>query len=110
MSEHSRPDFYPLLARAVASLDRYADEARTALYDRAREALVEQLRSVNPPLDKSVITRAWRALEEAICKVEIQVIYAPSASSPRPRKARRRALQHAARAAGDHPGHNRRAG
>jgi len=48
----------PLIARAIAGLDPSAPgESRRALYERARSALIEQLRSVQPPLSESEITR-----------------------------------------------------
>src|ERR1700727_791030 len=64
-------DYYPLIARAIAGLDPIAPgEIRRALYERARAALVTQLRSVEPPLSESEITRERLSLEEAIRKVE----------------------------------------
>jgi hypothetical protein len=63
-------DYYPLLARAVAGLEKSTGEARRALYERARNALVEQLRNSDPPLSESEITRERLALEEAVRKVE----------------------------------------
>src|SRR5579872_5300026 len=63
-------DYYPLIARAVAGLDKNTGDARRALYERARAALVAQLRGVTPALDESDVTRERLALEEAIRKVE----------------------------------------
>jgi hypothetical protein len=64
-------DYYPLIARAVAGLDPSAPgEARRALYERARAALIAQLRGVQPPLSESEITRERLSLEEAVRKVE----------------------------------------
>jgi hypothetical protein len=64
-------DYYPLIARAVAGLDPNAPgESRRALYERARAALIAQLRSVEPPLSESEITRERLSLEEAVRKVE----------------------------------------
>src|SRR3954454_11453091 len=65
-------DYHPLIARAVAGLDKNTGENRRALYERARTALVAQLRGVNPPLEESEITRERLALEEAIRKVEAE--------------------------------------
>ena len=46
-------DYYPLIARAIAGLDPSAPgESRRALYERARSALIAQLRSVQPPLER----------------------------------------------------------
>src|ERR1700761_1328698 len=64
-------DYYPLIARAIAGLDPSAPgESRRALYERARSALIAQLRSVDPPLSESEITRERLSLEEAVRKVE----------------------------------------
>ena len=65
-------DYYPLIARAVAGLEKSTGEARRALYERARTALVTQLRGVTPTLSESDITRERLALEEAIRKVEAE--------------------------------------
>src|ERR1700754_4550115 len=64
-------DYYPLIARAIAGLDPNAPgESRRALYERARAALIQQLRTVQPPLSESEITRERLSLEEAVRKVE----------------------------------------
>ncbi len=63
-------DYHPLIAQAVEGLERNTGEARRALYERARTALVTQLRSVEPALSESDITKERLALEEAIRKVE----------------------------------------
>ena len=64
-------DYYPLIARAISGLDPSAPgEQRRALYERARSALIAQLRSVQPPLSESEITRERLSLEEAVRKVE----------------------------------------
>ena len=65
-------DYYPLIARAVAGLDKNTGDARRTLYERARAALVAQLRGVTPALDESDVTRERLALEEAIRKVEAE--------------------------------------
>src|ERR1700681_4834433 len=76
-------DYYPLIARAIAGLDPSAPgESRRALYERARAALIAQLRSVQPPLSESEITRERLSLEEAVRKVE-------SEAAPRARDASR---------------------
>lgn len=75
-------DYRPLLARAIANLDPNTGEARRAVYDRARTALVNQLRGMDPPLAEADITRQRLSLEEAIRKVEVESTAAP-ASPPR---------------------------
>ena len=65
-------DYYPLISRAVAGLEKNNGENRRALYERARAALVAQLRGVTPPLNESDITRERLALEESVRKVEAE--------------------------------------
>jgi hypothetical protein len=76
-------DYLPLLTRAVATLDK-SPEGRRAVYDRARQALVAQLRSMNPPLAESEITRERLALEEAIRRAEMQIGKTDPAVRPPP--------------------------
>jgi len=45
-------DYYPLIAKAVSGLEKSTGEARRALYDRARTALLAQLRGVEPALSE----------------------------------------------------------
>ena len=75
-------DYHPLIARAVEGLDGSAGEARRALYERARNALVAQLRSNQPALFEADITKECLALEEAIRKVEAEAAR-KSRSDPR---------------------------
>src|SRR3979411_1431275 len=63
-------DYYPLIARAVAALAKNTGDGSRTLYERARAALVAQLRGVTPALDESDVTRERLSLEEAIRKVE----------------------------------------
>jgi hypothetical protein len=65
-------DYHPLIARAVDGLTKNTGDARRALYERARSALVAQLRGVDPALSESDITKERLALEEAIRKVEAE--------------------------------------
>jgi hypothetical protein len=62
--------YHQLITRAVDELDSNTEEARRALYERARTALLAQLRSNKHVLVLADITRQRRALEEAIGKVE----------------------------------------
>jgi len=89
-------DYYPLIARAIAGLDPNAPgESRRALYERARAALIAQLRSVQPPLSESEITRERLSLEEAVRKVESEAAQrsrdASRGGAPRASDALRRA-------------------
>ena len=62
--------YHQLITRAVDELDRNTGEARQALYERARNALLAQLRSNKPVLVLADIIKERRALEEAIGQVE----------------------------------------
>lgn len=63
-------DFYPILSRAVAGLSDNTPEARRALYERAKTALVNQLRGLDPPLGEAEIMRERLALDEAMARIE----------------------------------------
>src|SRR5450755_2132641 len=66
-------DYYPLIARAVADLPQNTDEARRALFDRARNALVTQLRGQTPALSEAQVMRERQPLDEAIRRVEAEI-------------------------------------
>ncbi len=65
-------DYYSLLSRAVSNLPKSSPaSARRAIYDRARKALIGQLRSLKPPLPESDIAREENALDAAIAQIEL---------------------------------------
>jgi hypothetical protein len=63
-------DYYPIIARAVSGLHSNTAEGRHALYDRARTAVLAQLRGQDPPVPELRIVRETEALEAAIRKLE----------------------------------------
>jgi hypothetical protein len=66
-------DYYPLLAKALANLpNRSAPTARRAIYERARKALIGQLRSIQPPMDEADILGEDSALDQAIARLEVE--------------------------------------
>ena len=94
-------DYHSLLSRAVANLSSKSSPAtRQAIYDRARKALLTQLRTLRPPLPESDIAREERALDAAIEQVETRFVapdepavstspqHAPTGPAGAPRAAR----------------------
>src|SRR5262249_34798013 len=65
-------DYYPLIGKAVAGLEKNTGEARRALYERARTALVTQLRNMDPPRTETGTARERRGREGAIRRVEAE--------------------------------------
>ncbi|HEX8166046.1 MAG TPA: histidine kinase [Beijerinckiaceae bacterium] len=63
-------DYHPLLMRALEALSDRSPAMRRAVYDRARAALMDQLRSLDPPLSEADIARERLALEDAVNRVE----------------------------------------
>jgi len=66
----STADYFPVIDRAVSSLPDNIGDARQAVYDRARSALLQELYEHDPPLSKLEIARELLALDAAIQRVE----------------------------------------
>jgi hypothetical protein len=81
-------DFYPLLSRAVSGLPNQTPEIRQAIYERARNALLGQLRSAGPEPDQAIIDAELASLDQAIQRVEAELpaaeVMAPLAPTPPP--------------------------
>jgi hypothetical protein len=65
-------DYYSIIAKAVDALDGNTKDARRGLYERARAALIAEIRRADPALNQSDILIARMSLEEAIGKVEAE--------------------------------------
>lgn len=63
-------NYQELLSTAIAGLSENNGAARREVYERARKALVAQLRSINPPLAAREITQHRLELEDCIRTVE----------------------------------------
>lgn len=75
-------DYYPLIARAVEGLTEQNPVARRSVYERARTALITQLRSLNPPLPEADIQRECASLDQAITRVEADYAPPPAGFDP----------------------------
>jgi hypothetical protein len=65
-------DYYPLISRAVSGLSDQSPEMRGAVFERARSALLQQLRSLDPPLSEDEIDQERDALDAAIATIEAE--------------------------------------
>src|SRR5688500_7854972 len=63
-------DYKELLPRAISALPENNGAARRAVYEKARSALVGQLRAIQPPLPARDITQHRLQLEDCIRQVE----------------------------------------
>ena len=63
-------DYVQLISRAVATLSPNTREARQALYQRARQTLIDKLRSIDSTLSHTDLKAERAALESAIQQVE----------------------------------------
>ncbi len=79
-------DYFPLISRAVTALDSNGTRAqREAIYDRARDALLRQLRGIEPALEETDIAREKLQLENAVTRLETQLAQAAAdALNPEP--------------------------
>lgn len=75
-------EYYPLLAKAVAGRHDAPLAERQAIYDRARQALLGQLRSMHVPAE--AIDRESASLDEAIARVENDVAMSVSTAPSLP--------------------------
>src|SRR6478672_3131605 len=77
-------DYKELLRRAVEALPENNGSARRAVYEKARAALVGQLRAINPPLPARDITTHRLQLEDCIRQVEQEASEANPARTGQP--------------------------
>jgi hypothetical protein len=63
-------DYFSLLNRAIVKLDSNTPEARSEIYDRARQALRNQLGAMQPRLPDAAIAKELQQLEGAIRQLE----------------------------------------
>lgn len=75
-------DYYPLLARALEALPDRSPDLRHTVYERARAALIGQLRSLDPPLSEADIEAERVSLDRAIARLEIEHGGEPAPTEP----------------------------
>ena len=85
-------EYYPLLAKAVGSLPNSTPETRRVVYERARKALIGQLRTLHPPVPEEDIERESVELDRAVQRLERELasggIPAPTAAAAVPMPAK----------------------
>lgn len=75
-------EFYLVLKKAVGGLHPNTTESRRGVYEKARNALVAQLKGISPPLSNAEISRRRLEMEEAIRRVERENAEALQANFP----------------------------
>lgn len=81
-------DYFSLLNRAILKLDSNTPQARSEIYDRARQALRNQLGAMQPRLSDAAIARELQQLEGAIRQLE-----PPQKTRPEPPRKQQAAAQ-----------------
>src|SRR3954453_23846933 len=66
-------EYYAVLSKAIGGLTNASPDTRRAVYDKARNALISQLKAIAPPLPTTEISRQRLELEEAIRRVEREI-------------------------------------
>src|SRR5215470_6632475 len=75
-------DYYSVIKRTIDTLEPNTREARRALYERARTALLDRLQAAEPRLPMSVFEAEQASLEAAIERVEAQQAQRRTQGSP----------------------------
>jgi hypothetical protein len=76
-------NYYAVLSRALAALDRDAYGARGAVYDREHRGLLRRLASADPPCSEDEIAQEEEAFRDAIRRIEFPESSAPAAVAER---------------------------
>ncbi len=72
-------EYYPLLAKAIGSLPNATPEMRQVVYERARKALIGQLRTLHPPVPDEDIEHESNELDRAVERLEGELASRPLA-------------------------------
>src|SRR5437879_3818048 len=79
-------DYYPLLRKAIDRLDRPSEAARYNVYERARQALVRQLRGVG--IADADLDQHLESLDRAVAQIESELANARAEPTRVPRAVR----------------------
>src|SRR5690242_8068028 len=79
-------DYYPLLSKAIGRLDRPSEAARYNVYERARQALVRQLRGSGIADEK--LDEHLEALDHAVGQIECEFANTRTEPARTPRRVR----------------------
>ncbi len=66
-------DYYSVIADAISRRRSKNEDIRRLIYERARKALQESLRNLDPPITEALLANEQVALDTAICRVEANV-------------------------------------
>jgi len=67
-------EYYSVLKKAVGAHGAATAEARRAVYKMARDAIIDRLKTIDPPLAPSEISRLQLELEDAIHRLEQETV------------------------------------
>jgi hypothetical protein len=65
-------DYYSIIAKAISTLDQNTESERWRLYERARSAVIAEMKSAEPAFDQRQIAAAQLSLEMAIDQVDAE--------------------------------------
>ena len=71
-------DYYSILKKTIDGLPRNTPELRNAVYQKARTAIGNQLRGMNPPPGEEAVNAQLQLLEDAILVVDMEYSGAPA--------------------------------
>ena len=77
-------DYFSILNKTIAGLPSNSAETRQFVYAKARQAIENRLRAINPPPGKEAIEKQMQVLEEAVRRIEAEQVLQELMSAPDP--------------------------
>ncbi|MEM9331790.1 MAG: hypothetical protein AAGA53_10720 [Pseudomonadota bacterium] len=77
-------DYYSILNKTISGLDKNTPDVRQAVYAKARTAIENQLRRMDPPPGEDAIALQLKMLEEAIVVIDAEHVAAETQPTPPP--------------------------